>query len=148
MKKTADEGNSTEQTYLAFKSISVIAGNYMRVPWNWPWSVMQETTEQSWDSFPPLCLWHHYLTIGQNKILVGKKWSLTAPTVEDSRSSHVPNLLSSLKLGREERSKSSNLSSGEYFTSSHSPAIPKSQREIIWTSAPLHMSSFSCTRRY
>lgn len=27
MKKTADEGNSTEQTYLAFKSISVIAGN-------------------------------------------------------------------------------------------------------------------------
>ena len=44
----------------------------------------------------PLCLWHHRHTIGHLKFLV----VMVAPTGEDSKISHMLNLLSSFKLGR------------------------------------------------
>ena len=45
------------------------------------------------------------------------------------------------QVKREERTKISNLSPREDFTSSHPPAIPKSQREIVWASPSLHTIS-------
>ena len=92
---------------LALKSILIIAGNDMSVPIGLDLSC--KSTSPDFDQFSPSASG----TIVSTRVVMW--WAFWA--------------LLSLKI--EQRTKSSNLSFGEDFTSSHSPKLPKTQKESL-----------------
>ena len=64
--------------YRAPSGLKTRTGNcwywHLREPQEWPWCFMEQAPEPSWASFPLLCLWHHYLSVGRFRILDSKNW--------------------------------------------------------------------------
>ncbi|KAM4082222.1 hypothetical protein ACJW30_11G154900 [Castanea mollissima] len=85
---------------------------------------MEQESQQSLGQLSLLCLWHHCHTIGHLKFLV----VMVAPTVEDSKSSHMLNLLSFFKLGKK---KELNAATYPPVGTSHLPIYHQFQRESL-----------------
>ena len=99
---------------LALKSILIIAGNDMSVPIGLDLSC--KSTSPDFDQFSPSA---SGTIVSTRVVMCWAFWAL-------------------LSLKREQRTKSSNLSFGEDFTSSHSLKLPNTQKESLSKSLSRH----------
>ena len=111
--------------YRAPSGLKTRTGNcwywHLREPQEWPWCFMEQAPEPSWASFPLLCLWHHYLSVGRFRILDSKNWVGQPLLVRTARTTRSVICWAIWAIQRR-------------LTSSHPPSIPKAHREVFCSS--------------